>query len=251
VSSNSQSSLQNSGPTPTISPTVASPVSVVSVVDTPREQLIRMIRARAKYYSTLALADTLLILLALTSVITGVALSNRLAFIEEALDDRDRRLDLLVEKQDESDKLFNSFRESLDAVVIDPKDPLVGVKALQNAIETMREGLRKTNHIETQPQSDLRFMARLVSAWIGRLSIVICGLFLVQVLFVRYRYNTRISNQYDAMADSLMIAAATPALGLEQCLVALTPKMDFGHLPKHIVRELSAAIAHVTDAAKK
>jgi hypothetical protein len=244
----------------------ALPTAIDSNAEARRERCVKALRSRARTYSLTAAIDMGTIIVVLIFMASSFAVADRMTRLEEQVAEERALIADLGARSDEvataTTKIVTAtaeFRDGIEQIELDPKNPEPGVVKLQESIDKYLGQMRDAHpaSLDARPalvvsqESDGRFLVQTVSVWIARFGILACGIFLIQILVSRYKFNARLSGQYDAMADALDLVSNFTMLGFDQLLAALTPKLDFGPAPKPMTQDLASLVAQVAGAAKK
>lgn len=215
------------------------------------ETCILSLHKRAKFHTWLSVFDMLGIFSALHLLVSGFVLSDRIARLEESALESEAQQQ---ESQERIAKILDAadkFKFGLAGVEIDPNNHEPGINALQQRIVEFQTALPEPPSLSRAPVSDAKFIAQSASVLLSRAVILACGLLFIQILVSRYKFNSKMAGQYEAMADALFLATDTNELKFEQLISTLMPKMEFGSMPKSMIQELLETLKSGAEAAKK
>jgi len=217
------------------------------------EMCVSSLRGRARVHMYSGAFDMVGVIFALYFMANSIAIADRLTRLEESVMQSEAQQQKMQERVDKILGAADKFKIGLAKVEIDPKNPEPGYDALrQRVVEfEFQTALPEATPLSRAPVSDAKFITQSVSVLLSRAVILVCGLLVIQILVLRYKFNSKMAGQYEAMGDALLLAADTNKLEFEKLILSLMPKMEFGSMPKPMIQELLETLRSGAEAAKK
>ncbi|SEM59981.1 hypothetical protein SAMN05444354_11974 [Stigmatella aurantiaca] len=225
---------------------------VLGASESARNVVLGLIRGRASKQYMSAKMDLALIVGALVSLIVSFLIVNSFSSMEKEAAKANARV---TRVEDYLDKV-NAATELLETAVVQARtaaeSPADRLDDLGAAFSVFAKQVRGVGIVGREPDVPTAQLAiSTATAWMSRLGIFVCGFFLIQLLVSKYRFDVRLAGQYDAMADALQLMSEGQELDFNALLLALTPKLDFGPMPRAMIAQVVEGAIRGADAVKR
>ncbi|WP_225408803.1 hypothetical protein [Stigmatella hybrida] len=224
---------------------------VLGSPDSARDVVLGLIRERANKQHKAAAIDIGLIVAALVVLALVFVVADRLSQME---------METMVALNGVTDTVGREFKVKDAAerlkVAVDRagkklSTPVEAFRDVGEALDVFVRDIHDTESIGRKKDvSTPQLAVHAVTSWMTRIGVLICGFFLIQLLVSKYRFDIRLAGQYDAMADALQLMPEEQELEFDALISALTPKLEFGPIPKVMVNQIAETVRRLSDTVK-